>query len=156
MGTSDPSGTSVVGSCLLSPTNCSPVSLQTSGLRHYGKALTGSRRPRQRSGDEPRGNTNLGRSHRLYLCAPVREDSAVRAQPSCQAPCRNPHPGPRNTDLPAASRERFSTADPRLWRWSPAAARSATSGAARGLLRVGCSSQTRPHSAGQPGRRLGH
>lgn len=63
----------------------------------------------------------------------------------------NQHAGPRDTDLPAAARGRSSIADPRLWRWCPAAARSATSGAARALLLVGCSSQTRPHSAGQPG-----
>jgi hypothetical protein len=66
---------------------------------------------------------------------------------------QNLHPGPRDTDLPAAARGRSSTADPRLWRWSPAAARLAISGEARTPLFVGCSSQTSPHGAGQPGHR---
>lgn len=65
--------------------------------------------------------------------APAREEnSEVRApQLSGTVPDlagQNLHPGPRDTDLPAAVLGRSSTADPRLWRWSPAAARLAISG----------------------------
>lgn len=112
-------------------------------------------------GDEPRGNANLGRSH-SYLCA---RPSGGGLRGPCTAQLSGtvpdlagqiPHPGPRDTDLPAAARGRFSTADPRLWRWSPAAARLAISGEARTPLCVGCSSHTRPHSAGQPGHHHSH
>lgn len=140
--------------------NCSPVSLQTSSLYRYLKLLPGRAALTSTQGYQPRGNANLGPSH-SYLCA----------RPSGGGPCprtaqlsgivpdlagRIPHPGPRDTDLPAAARGRSSTADPRLWRWSPAAARLAISGEARTPLCVGCSSQTSPHSAGQPDRRHSH
>lgn len=136
--------------------NCSPVSLQTSGLLPGRAALTSTQ------GDEPRGNANLGRSH-SYLCArkgsgggPCGPRTAQLSGTVPDLAGQIPHPGPRDTDLPAAARGRSSTADPRLWRWSPAAARLAISGEARTPLCVGCSSQTRPHSAGQPGRRHSH
>lgn len=62
--------------------------------------------------------------------------------------------GAAGTDLRAAAPEHSSTASPRLWRWSPAAARSATSGAAPWPGGAGCSSSAAPHAApGSPAQR---
>lgn len=133
--------------------NCSPVSLQTSGLYHYGKLLPGRT---TLASPQPRGNANLGHSH-SYLCARPSGGGLCgphTSQLSGTVPNltgQNLHPGPWDTDLPAAAHGRSSTADPRLWRWSPAAARLAISGEARTPLCVGYSSQTSPHGAGQPG-----
>lgn len=146
---------------MLAFSNCSPVSLQTSGLYRYRKLLPGRAALTSTQGDEPRGNANLGRS-RSYLCAlpsgggPCGPRTAQLSGTVSDLAGQIPHPGPRDTDLPAAARGCSSTADPRLWRWSPAAARLAISGEARTPLCVGCSSQTSPHSAGQPGRRHSH
>lgn len=103
----------------------------------------------------------MGRSHQLPLCPPEWRRTLWSAHSLAVRHCAdlaglNPHPGPRDTDLPAASHGRSSTADPRLWRWSTAAARLVISGEVHTALCVGCSSQKSLHSTGQPGRRHSH
>ncbi|XP_057227843.1 translation initiation factor IF-2-like [Malurus melanocephalus] len=62
--------------------------------------------------------------------------------------------GAAGTDLRASAPGHSSIASPRLWRWSPAAARSATSGAAPWPGGAGCSSSASPHAApGSPAQR---
>lgn len=108
MGTSDPSDTWVVGSCLLSLTNCSPVSLQTSGLRHYGKLLQNRAALASAQGmshvetpiwDAATGFTfapRCGRTLQSARSPAVRHHAGTRTQgpgtPTCQPPLANVPP----------------------------------------------------------------
>lgn len=152
--TLNPKGTDgVVGSCWLSPT----IRLSLSKLLVFPplrRLLPGRAALARAQGishmETPSSDTATFAPRGGGICC-LRTAQLSGTLPDPAGP--NPHPGTQNTDLPAAARGRSSTADPRLWRWSPAAARSATSGAACALLCVDCSSQLCPHSAGEPGRR---